>query len=216
MGMDTSNLNPSDQMIKIHLSEFSVMHNQILERARIQQTLLNIGFVLIGALVAFIGSNWIQITNIGVYNYGWLLFLFLAQFPFYGIVNGFAYQDIMIGTTAGYIHNNLKNKIEKVAKTREFWDNEEYFKRVREKQRASYLSWLGSYIIPILLLFPFILLWLAGSYIVIHASALSNQPISAISVLFVLAVIDIAFFIISTKNSFGVGSALINIIKNKN
>ena len=214
MRMNTSNLNPSDQMIKIHLSEFSVMHNQILERARIQQTLLNIGFVLIGALVAFIGSNWIQITNIGVYNYGWLLFLFLAQFPFYGIVNGFAYQDIMIGTTAGYIHNNLKNKIEKVAKTREFWDNEEYFKRVRGKQRASYLSWLGSY--GVLLLFPLILLWLAGSYIIMHASALNNQPISAISVLFVLAVIDTAFLIISTKNSFGAESALINIIKNKN
>ena len=170
--------------------------------------------MLIGALVAFIGSNWTQITNIGVYNYGWLLFLFLAQFPFYGIVNGFAYQDIMIGTTAGYIHNNLKNKIERVAKTREFWDNEEYFKRVRGKQGASYLSWLGSY--GVLLLFPLILLWLAGSYIIMHASALNNQPISAISVLFVLAVIDIAFLIISTKNSFGAESALVNIIKNKN
>lgn len=164
-------------LLKLHIKEGEAMHNQILERSRIQQRLLSVGSALAVGVFSFLGSTLIRSDAFGRYDAPFLLFLLLVPFPFYGLVIYYGHIDFMIRATAGYIHTELRYRISSIIGSDEFWRNEYHFEQARRAAGRSVSAWIGSF--GVLIFVPIVVDITAIAYLWKHLEVLEYPMLGA-------------------------------------
>jgi hypothetical protein len=119
---------------QIFIEEFKAMHNQILERAKVQQSVLNATTTLAVAVLTVIFA-YILPSAISKNDFVYLeYFLLIIAIPFYLFIQSYSLSNIMIVGTASYIHSILRPLIIKETNDDNVLLNEFWFKIIRDRR----------------------------------------------------------------------------------